>query len=153
MIVEMKPGDPLSLDLERLNDSIELSLADCTVVADSLDVQETSVGLEADLPQSGQVVQSLAEVEVTSVVDGRLRPQRTAFLIVLLDPIFQTVVVQRGDYSLSDQSGQETPRSLGRDYLVKDQLDLIRTTKIQVLGDHLFKEDEALRRLVMTVPK
>jgi len=37
------------------------------------DFEKTSVGLEADLPQRGQVTQPLAEVKVASVVDGRLR--------------------------------------------------------------------------------
>ncbi len=39
-------------------------------MAESLDVQETSVGFKADLPQSGQVLQPLADVEVACVVDG-----------------------------------------------------------------------------------
>ena len=40
------------------------------VVADSLDVEETSIGGEADLPECGQVVQPFADAEVAGVVDG-----------------------------------------------------------------------------------
>jgi hypothetical protein len=34
--------------------------------------QEAAVGLEADLPQSGQVLQTLPDIEIFGVVDGRL---------------------------------------------------------------------------------
>ena len=46
--------------------------ADPAIVAESLDVQETSVGLEADLPQSGEIMQPFVDLEVTRVVDGGL---------------------------------------------------------------------------------
>lgn len=42
------------------------------ILADGWDVAETSVGWEADGPQRGQMVQPLADVEVTGVVDGGL---------------------------------------------------------------------------------
>ena len=51
---------------------VERVLADGAVVADCLEVQQTSVGLEADLPQSGQVVQPLGDGEVAGVVDDGL---------------------------------------------------------------------------------
>src|SRR6516165_3167514 len=40
------------------------------VVAETFDFEKTSVGVKADLPESRQVTQSFAEVEVTGVVDG-----------------------------------------------------------------------------------
>ena len=43
-------------------------------MAESLDVQETSVKLKADLPQRGQVIQPFADIEVTRVVDGGFSP-------------------------------------------------------------------------------
>src|SRR5215212_590973 len=119
-IVEAKRRDPLSLDSQRLNDSVQLSLANCTVVADSLNVKETSIGLEAYLPQSGQVVQSFADIEVPSLVDRRLGPQGASFLVVLLDPSVFIVDMQRGDDSLSNHSGLEASRSLATNLLVKD---------------------------------
>ena len=42
------------------------------VVAESLDVQQTSVGGEADLPQRGQIGQPFPDPEVAGVVDGGL---------------------------------------------------------------------------------
>ena len=48
---------------------MERVFADGTVLADPLDVQETSVGLEADPPQGGQVRQPFADAEVARVVD------------------------------------------------------------------------------------
>jgi len=44
------------------------------VVAESLDVQQTSVGAEADLPQRGQIGQPFPDLEVAGVVDGGLGP-------------------------------------------------------------------------------
>jgi hypothetical protein len=37
-------------------------------VGDLLDVQQTSVGSKADLPQSGQVLQAFADGEVARIV-------------------------------------------------------------------------------------
>ncbi len=47
-------------------------------MGNGLDVEQTPVGLEADLPQRGQVDEFLADAEVACVVDGvsvrRARP-------------------------------------------------------------------------------
>ena len=147
-VIETERRNSLPIYLEGLNDLIEGTLADCTVVADSLDIEKTSVGLEANLPQCGQVVQSFADLEVAGVVDGRLSSQGAAFLIVLLDPSVFIVDMQRWDDSLSDHSGLTAARSTGENSLVKDQLNLVWAAKIQVLADDLFKEDAAIHRLV-----
>ena len=53
-------------------------------MAGTLDVEETSVGGGANLPQSGQVLQPSANGEVVGVVDDRLGPQgATQFVICL----------------------------------------------------------------------
>jgi hypothetical protein len=44
------------------------------VVAESLDVQQTPVGGEADLPQRGQIGQPFPDRKVAGVVDGGLGP-------------------------------------------------------------------------------
>ena len=49
------------------------------VAADSLSVEETSVGVEADLPQRWQVRQPFPEAEIGGVVDGGLCPDRPSF--------------------------------------------------------------------------
>ena len=72
---EAQTAGPLPIDLDRFIDPMERVFADGTVLADPLDVQETSVGLEADPPQGGQVRQPLADAEVARVVDRRLGPQ------------------------------------------------------------------------------
>jgi len=48
-------------------------------VADLFNAQQASVGLEADLPQCGQIGQSFPDPEISGVVDRRLRPQRLPF--------------------------------------------------------------------------
>jgi len=49
-IIETQSRYPLSPHFERPNDSFERLLAKGAVVTDFLDVQETPVGLKADLP-------------------------------------------------------------------------------------------------------
>ena len=49
---------------------LERIFADRTIVRYGLDVEKTSVGLEADLPQSRQVLQEFADAEVARVIDG-----------------------------------------------------------------------------------
>lgn len=71
---------PLSSNLRRLIDLAERIFTDRTIVAETLDVQKTSVGLEADLPQSWKIIQPFLDGEVACVIDGRLRSQAPAFL-------------------------------------------------------------------------
>jgi hypothetical protein len=46
-------------------------------------LKEAAVGLEADLPECGQVAQAFSDVEVARI--GGLGSQRLTFLVVLLD--------------------------------------------------------------------
>lgn len=62
VISEAKPRCALPLDDLGVVDRVERVFSDRAVVADSLDVQETSVGLEADLPECGKVLKPSAEV-------------------------------------------------------------------------------------------
>ena len=92
---ETQGTGPLPIDLDRFIDPTERVFADRAIVAESLDVQETSVGLKADLPQGGQIMQPFADAEVAGVVDGGLGAQGAAFLVILLDPRVLVVDVQR----------------------------------------------------------
>ena len=65
----------MTVTLNWVHDLFVGSLANEAVVSDSLDVEETSIGLKADLPQRGEVVQSFADSEVTGIVDGRFSTQ------------------------------------------------------------------------------
>jgi hypothetical protein len=60
-------------------------LLNSAVLAHLLDVQKTSVGAEANLPQCGQIFEPFSDTEVTGVVDRCLRAQSASFLILLLD--------------------------------------------------------------------
>lgn len=77
-------GGSLAVDDGGGGDVVEDGVADGRVVADSLDVEETSVGAVADLPECGQVVEPFPDAEVAGVVDGRLGPKSDSFLVVLL---------------------------------------------------------------------
>lgn len=54
-------------------------------MTDLFDLEQTAVGLKANLPQCGQVAQALANIKVAGVVDGGFGPQSAAFFVVLLD--------------------------------------------------------------------
>ena len=84
-ISETQSGDPLVSHPLRLVDLLKGIFSQEAIVADLLDVQKTSVGLKADLPQSGQVFQPFANVEVTGIVDGGFGAQSTTFFMILLD--------------------------------------------------------------------
>lgn len=75
-----KTGDALIVDRSRKLHVVEFIFADGAVVADSLDVKKTSVGLEADLPELWKVVKSFADPEVTRVVDGCFRSEGASLL-------------------------------------------------------------------------
>jgi hypothetical protein len=51
---------------------LEGILSKNAVVRDDLCFHEAAVGLEADLPQRGQVSQALSDIEIAGVVDGCL---------------------------------------------------------------------------------
>jgi hypothetical protein len=57
-------------------DLVQHGLADDRVVANRLCAEETRVGGEADLPQSGQVTQPLADPEIIGVVLWWSRSER-----------------------------------------------------------------------------
>src|SRR6478609_2286938 len=67
-------------------------------MAESLDVQQTSVGVEADLPQRGQIGQPFPDPEIAGVVDGGFGPKSPSLLVVLLGSGVLVIDVQaRGD--------------------------------------------------------
>lgn len=69
-IGEAQSGDPLTRNHLGLVDLMKSFFSQKAIVADVLDAQETSVGLKADLPQSRQILQPFADLEVTRIVDG-----------------------------------------------------------------------------------
>lgn len=63
----------LAGDVDGVREGLDGVLSGPGFLADSLDVEQTSVGGEADLGQCSQAVQPFADVEVTfGVVDGGL---------------------------------------------------------------------------------
>ncbi len=109
-VAEAERGDALTVEGDGLRDVVERGFADGGVVADSLDVEETSVGVEADLPECGQVVQPFADAEVAGVVDGGLGPKCDSFLVILLHAGRFVFDMQRRDDTVGEDSGPEPAR-------------------------------------------
>jgi hypothetical protein len=57
LVTEPQCRRSLAIHLDRTDYPIEGIFADRAIVGNLLDVEKTSVGLEADLPESGQVLQ------------------------------------------------------------------------------------------------
>jgi hypothetical protein len=113
-IGESQTAGPLPIDLDRFIHPMERVRAHGAVLADPLDVQQTSIGLEAQPPPGGQVGQPLADAEFAWVVDRGLGPQGAALLVILLDPRPLGVDVQRRGHPLSEHARPEPPgRPLG----------------------------------------
>ena len=90
------------------------------VVAETFDFEKTSVGVKADLPESRQVTQSFAEVEVTGVVDGGFGADPDLgdagdLFHVLLDVGILVLDMQGGDDPLGQHTrAKAAGRSAGR---------------------------------------
>ena len=117
-------------------------------MAETFDFEKTSVGLKADLPQSGQVTQPLAEVKVTRVVDGRLgtdsdlRHSGNLFEVLLDTGVF-VIDMQGRDYALGQHPGAKTARGFLGYPTLEDQLHLVGTAQVEVFADDLLEENAA----------
>ena len=85
-ITKTQCGCSLPIDMNGTNHLLKRIFADRAIVGNSLDVQQTPIGLKADLPQSGQIREQFADAEVPRVVDSGFGAQRAPFLVILLDP-------------------------------------------------------------------
>ena len=101
-VIEAQGRGSLAGNGDGLYDLLKSVFAERAIMADALDVQKASVGVEADLPQGGEVVQPFADGEVAGVVDRGLDAQCAPFFVVLLDPGAFIVDVQRGDNALGE---------------------------------------------------
>ncbi len=117
-------------------------------MAQTLHVEQPSIGRKADLAQLRQVVQTLADAEVIGVVDRRLGAQCPIFLVVLLDARVLVIDVQGRSDVLGEDTGAEPPRRPAIDLAIEDQLHLLRPAEIEVLTDHLLEEQSAVHRPV-----
>src|SRR6516225_3590001 len=105
----------LPIKFDRFIDPTKRVFAEAAILADPLDVQETSVGLKADPPQGGEIGQPFADAEVAGVVDRGLGAQGATLLMILLDPCMFVIDVQRRCHSFGKNAGAEPPRRPSRD--------------------------------------
>jgi len=67
----------------RLHNAFNTFLGEMTVVADTLDVQQTSIDFSTDLLQEGQIGEIQADTKVFGIIDDGLCAQGAVFFEVL----------------------------------------------------------------------
>jgi hypothetical protein len=92
---------------------------------DGLDFEPTPVGLKPDPGQCGQVVKTLADVEIACVVDGGLGAQGLPFLVILLAARAFVVDVRGRDHAAGNDARAEGSGSGLGDAAVEDELPLL----------------------------
>src|SRR5260370_28037630 len=107
------------------------------VVTDSLGVQQTSVGLKADLAKSRKIFQAPPNGEVVGVVDRGLGPKGLALLVVLLDAASLVVDVQGRSDSLGDHPRPEASRRPGIPSASGDPLPPAPPPPVAIFSEHL----------------
>src|SRR4051794_9879467 len=137
---EAKCGGTLASDFDRAYHLSESILPDGAIVGDLLDIQQTSVGSKADLPQSGQVLQAFSDREVARVVDCRFGAQGASFFVILLDSCVLVVDVQRRNDTFGDDTRTKPPRRSSADFPIKDELHLTRAPEVEIFPNDLLKE-------------
>jgi hypothetical protein len=97
----------------------------------------------AEKPISGgrEIVEPLADTEVSGVVDGGLCAEGLALFVVLLDLGSLVVDVQRRGDAFSDHPGAEASRRAFGDAPFEDERHLVGTADVEVVADHLLEED------------
>src|SRR5215472_16923975 len=78
-------GCALLPDRYGLLQVLERGFTDEAIMADALDVEQTSVGCKAELAQFGKVYDASTDTKITRVVDGRFSSKGFPLLVVLLD--------------------------------------------------------------------
>ena len=132
--------DALAVHALRVLELLKHVLTDSAVVADGLDVEQTPVGLEADLPQRRQVVQPLADGEIAWVVDGGLGAQGAGEFAIWVDLAPLVVDIERGRDPVGDHARAEATRRAAGNAAVEDQLDLVGPPEVEVFAQHLLEE-------------
>ena len=125
--------------------ALETVRSEHAVVAEALDAQEASVGLEADRFDLLEVAPQLADSEVAGVVDGGLGAQGAPELEVLLDAGLLVVEMQRGLHAGREHARAEARgRALG-EAPPEQQLHEPGPPAVEVLADDLLEELAPLR--------
>src|ERR1700741_481052 len=141
-------GRALAAGCHRSVDGLQSIFAEDAVVAQPLDLDQPLIGRKSDRAQLCKIVQAFADAEVVSVVDGRLGPQGSVFLVVLLDARVLVIDIQGWGDILRDHSGAKAGSRMARDPAIEDEFDLLRAAEIEVLADHLLEEQATVQRPV-----
>jgi hypothetical protein len=140
LLPEGQSGHMLAVDLGRFLELIKRLGPDVAVVGQLFDLQDASVGGEANLAQAGQILEASAHPEVVGVVDRGFGPQpcalRLAFM-VLFEVGVLIVDVQGGHNALGDNArpASAVVGGLSLHLAGKDQLHLFGTAQIDIFAD------------------
>jgi hypothetical protein len=141
-------GGTLAGPFDRTVDVLKGVLGENAVVTEALDLEQSAVCAEADVAQFPQIVQSFANAELVSVVNGGLGAQGALLFVILLDPGALVINVDGGCDAPGEDAGAQAARGAAGDAAVKDQLDLVGPAEIEVLADDLFEKQPAVNRAI-----
>ena len=94
----------------------------------------------------GEVVEAALDSEIGGAVDHRLDPESTAFLQVLLDARMLVVRVDGDLGAPCHHPGGELTLGVAADPAREDELDLVGTTYVEVVGDSRLEEGSSPAR-------
>src|SRR3954449_5816971 len=117
-------------------------------LTDMLMIQQSAVHVTALRLEFGQVDQTAFHAEVGRVVDHRFDPKGAAFLEVLLGAGVLVADVDGDINAAGDDPGSEDAGRRGQDLPAEDDLDLLRPTEVEVVGNQRFEERASVAGLV-----
>jgi hypothetical protein len=117
-------------------------------VGDILDLQQAPVGLKADLPECGQVLQLFTDSKIARIVDGGLGAKRTSFFVILLDSRVLVVDVQRRDDTIGNHASTEPARCSPAHPAIENELYLARPADVEILPDDFLEKHSTRHRAI-----
>src|SRR5262245_41485050 len=145
---EAQAGSAVAVNDDGPLHLMERSFADEAIVTDALDVEQTSIGREADDAELVEIFDTSADVEVASVIDGGFGSRGLAFLMLRLYPALLIVYVQRRGDALADDARAEATGCVAHDPAVEHQAHSAGAADIQVLADDFLEEQAPCDRLI-----
>ncbi len=129
-----------------LYDLFDAFVGHSAVIADTLDVKQTSVDAAIQLLEVREIAKTFVDTKILRIVECSFRSQSTSLLEVLLEMEFLVLHMEAGMNAFLDYTSSKPPGRLLGNPSIKDQLHSIRAPKIEVVTNDLLKELPSTKR-------